>query len=125
TTGRPRRCGWFDAVMVAEAVRLNGISELAVMKLDVLDNVKKIKVCVAYKYKGKVFKKYSYDPEVISKGSCIWKEYPGWHQETLKARQFSGLPKNAQNYIRLLQDLVHTRIFMVSIGANRDQTIYP
>jgi adenylosuccinate synthase len=80
TTGRPRRCGWFDAVMVSEAIRLNGILELVIMKLDVLDNLKKIKVCVAYKYKGKLFKRYPYDPEVINKGTCLWREFPGWNR---------------------------------------------
>ena len=123
TTGRPRRCGWFDSVMVAEAVRLNGISELAIMKLDVLDSLKKIKVCTAYKYKGKIFKNYPHDPEVISKGTCVWKEFPGWNQDTRKIRQYKSLPKNAKNYIRWLEDLVSTRIFMVSVGSSRDQTI--
>ena len=123
TTGRPRRCGWFDAVMVAEAVRLNGISELAIMKLDVLDNLKKIKVCVAYKYKGKVFKRYPNDPEVIVKGSCLWKEYPGWSQVTGGIRQYSDLSRNARNYLLALQDLACAKVFMVSVGSSRDQAI--
>jgi adenylosuccinate synthase len=123
TTGRPRRCGWFDAVMVSQAVRLNGILELAIMKLDILDNLKKLKVCVAYKYKGKVFKRYPYDPEVINKGSCIWKEYPGWNQSIAGVRRYSDLPRNARNYIDGLQDLVGADIFMVSVGSARDQVI--
>jgi len=123
TTGRPRRCGWFDAVMVAEAVRLNGIQDLAIMKLDVLDNLKKVKVCIGYKYKGKIFKKYPYDPEVITRGSCLWKEYPGWTQVTGGIRQYSDLPRNARNYLGALQELVSANIFMVSVGSNRDQTI--
>jgi len=123
TTGRPRRCGWFDAVMVKEAVKLNGISELAIMKLDVLDNLKKIKVCICYKYKGKVFKGYPYDPEVINKGSCIFREYPGWCQATGAMRQYSDLPRNARRYLEALQDLVGANIFMVSVGSGRYQTI--
>jgi adenylosuccinate synthase len=123
TTGRPRRCGWFDAVMVAEAVRLNGVLELAIMKLDVLDNLKKLKICVAYKYKGRVFKKYPYDPEVITKGTCLFREYPGWSQSTGGIRRYSDLPRNARNYIKGLKDLVGANIFMVSVGSNRDQTI--
>ncbi|MFH1577812.1 MAG: adenylosuccinate synthase [Candidatus Omnitrophota bacterium] len=123
TTGRPRRCGWFDGLMVAEAVRLNGISNLAVMKLDILDNLKKIKVCVAYKYKGKIFRRYPHDPEVVSKGSCVLKEYPGWYQATKNIRVYSRLPKKARDYIKGLQDLVGARIFMVSVGSGRDQTI--
>ena len=93
------------------------------MKLDVLDNLKKIKVCVAYKYKGKVFKRYPYDPEVISKGTCLWKEYSGWSRSTREIRQYSDLPRNARNYIKGLQDLVCADIFMVSVGSDRDQTI--
>jgi adenylosuccinate synthase len=123
TTGRPRRCGWFDAVMVAEAVRLNNILQLAIMKLDVLDNLEKIKVCVAYKYKGRVFKRYPYDPEVISKGSCLWREYSGWKQATGGIRQYSDLPRKARNYLKELQDLVCANVFMVSVGSSRDQTI--
>jgi adenylosuccinate synthase len=123
TTGRPRRCGWFDAVMVAEASRLNGLWGLAIMKLDVLDDLKKIKVCVAYKYKGKVFRRYPYDPEVISKCSCVWKEYSGWMQPTGQIRQYLDLPKNAREYIKGLRDLVGANIFMVSVGSNRKQTI--
>ena len=124
TTGRPRRCGWFDAVMVAEAVRLNSIRELAITKLDVLDNLKKIKICVGYRYKGKVFKKYPYDPQVISKGSCLWREHPGWGQPTSGAREYSDLPRNARGYLKTLQDLVCANTFMVSVGSNRGQTIF-
>jgi adenylosuccinate synthase len=124
TTGRPRRCGWFDAVMVAEAVRLSGIRELAITKLDILDNLKKIKICVGYKYKGKVFRKYSYDDEVITKGSCLWRECPGWSQSTQGARQYSDLPRNARNYLRTLQDLACANILMVSVGSQRGQTIF-
>ena len=123
TTGRPRRCGWFDALMVAEAARINGISELAIMKLDVLDTLKKINICVAYKYKGKVFKKYPYDTEIISKGSCIFKEYPGWNQDTSNIRQYADLPEEAKDYIKALQEFVSTPIFMVSVGSSRDQII--
>ncbi|MBU0549342.1 MAG: adenylosuccinate synthase [Candidatus Omnitrophica bacterium] len=124
TTGRPRRCGWFDVLMVKEAVRINRISELALMKLDVLDSLKKIKVCTAYKYKGKVFKEYPHDPEVIKNGSCIWREYPGWSDPTCSILKYSGLPKNARNYIKILQDLVCAEIFMVSVGSSRKQVIY-
>ncbi len=123
TTGRPRRCGWFDAVMVAEAVRLNGISELVIMKLDVLDDLRKIKVCVAYKYKGKIFRRYPYDPEVIAKGTCLWREFAGWRYATGGVRRYSELPGNAKDYIRALQDLVRAHIFMVSVGSSRNQIV--
>jgi len=124
TTGRPRRCGWFDGVMVAEAVKLSGICELAIMKLDILDNLKKIKVCIGYKYRGRIFKRYPYDPEVISKGSCLWREYSGWSQDSGEIREYSDLPKNAKDYIKGLKDLLCVNVCMVSVGSNRAQTIY-
>ncbi|HLD83050.1 MAG TPA: adenylosuccinate synthase, partial [Candidatus Omnitrophota bacterium] len=106
TTGRPRRCGWFDSVMVKEAVLLNGISELAIMKLDVLDGLKSIKLCTAYKYKGKVFKGFPYDLEVLRNAKPVYKEMAGWDSATSSARRYQGLPKNAKDYILRLKDLL-------------------
>lgn len=123
TTGRPRRCGWFDAVMVAEAIAINGISELAITKLDVLGNLKKIKICIAYKYKGKVFRKFPYDPEVLEKGSCVWEEHRGWQEDLSRIRRYPDLPGNAKDYIKRLQDLLKTKISILSVGSHRDQTI--
>ena len=82
TTGRPRRCGWFDAVMVRRAVMINGIHELAIMKLDVLDELKSIKICTAYEYKGKRFKTFPLDGEVIQKAKPIYEEHRGWQSPT-------------------------------------------
>jgi adenylosuccinate synthase len=124
TTGRPRRCGWFDAVMVKEAVLLNGISELAIMKLDVLNGLETIKVCTAYKYKGKVFKEYPYDLEVLRKARPVYKEIRGWAQTTLRPKSYRDLPVNARLYLRLLQDILRTRITMVSVGSSRQDTIF-
>jgi len=124
TTGRPRRCGWFDSVMVKEAVVLNGVSELAIMKLDILDNLKSIKICTAYKYKGKVFKEFPYDLEVLEKSRPVYKEVPGWVGSKIKAREFKELPLNARKYIYLLQDILKARISMVSVGSARKETIF-
>ncbi len=123
TTGRPRRCGWFDAVMSQEAVMLNGISELAIMKIDVLDGLKKIKICTAYKYKGKIFKEFPHDFEVLSKAIPVYKEMAGWPHQDNKPSSFKELHPNARIYLAQLQSLLKAKITMVSVGQARKDTI--
>ncbi|MCM8763398.1 MAG: adenylosuccinate synthetase, partial [Candidatus Omnitrophica bacterium] len=124
TTGRPRRCGWFDALMVKHACMINGISELAIMKLDVLDGLEKIKICTAYKYKGKIFKDYPYDLEVLENASPIYKELSGWNETISSIRSYKKLPRNAQNYICWLQDTLRVKVCLVSVGSHRDETLF-
>lgn len=123
TTGRPRRCGWFDSLMVKEAILLNGISELAIMKLDVLDSLKTIKICTAYKYKGKLFKEFPYDLEAIRFAKPVYKETPGWSQSTNGARHYKDLPPEAKIYLSRLQDTLKLKISIVSVGSSREETI--
>ena len=123
TTGRPRRCGWFDCIMVGKAVSLNGIKELAIMKLDVLDGLKKIKICTAYRYKGKTFRDFPYDFDVLENAQPVYKEVKGWDSAIRKVRSFKELPGNARDYINRLQDLLRTKITVVSVGSSRDETI--
>ena len=124
TTGRPRRCGWFDSVMVKEAVALNGISELAIMKMDVLEGLKAVKICVAYKYKGKEFKEFPYDLEALNKLKPVYKEMPGWVKQLNKPKGFKDLHPNARAYLNVLQDMLKARITMVSVGSSREDTIF-
>ncbi len=124
TTGRPRRCGWFDSVMVREAILLNGISELAIMKLDVLDGLKSIKICIAYKYKGKLFKDFPGDLETAKFAKPVYKEVSGWEMTPNKARRYQDLPLNARKYISRLQDILNTKISMISVGSSREDTIF-
>jgi adenylosuccinate synthase len=124
TTGRPRRCGWFDSVMVREAVMLNGISELAIMKMDILDGLKSLKICIAYKYKGKQFCSFPYDLEVLKKAKPVYKEVPGWDKTRDMPRCYRDLPGNAKAYLQRLQDLLNTRISIVSLGSSREETIF-
>ncbi|MGE5197800.1 MAG: adenylosuccinate synthase, partial [Deltaproteobacteria bacterium] len=91
TTGRPRRCGWFDSVMVKDAVALNGISELAIMKLDILEGLKAVKICIAYKYKGKIFKGFPHDFEVLKNAKPVYKEFPGWEKPADKPKHYKEL----------------------------------
>ncbi|RMF06275.1 adenylosuccinate synthase [Candidatus Woesearchaeota archaeon] len=106
TTGRPRRCGWLDAVLVKKAVAISGITEIAMTKLDVLDELAEIKVAVAYRGERPVYRKF-----------------PGWQQDTSSASSFDELPLKARRYIRAVEKLVGTRISIVSVGPGRRQTI--
>jgi adenylosuccinate synthase len=123
TTGRPRRCGWFDSVMVKQAVMLNGISELAIMKMDVLDGLKTINVCTAYKYKGKIFKHFPYDLDVLKNLKPIYKQVPGWANTAYKPKSYKELQPNARSYLNMLEDILGARVSMVSVGSARDETI--
>lgn len=124
TTGRPRRCGWFDSVMVREACLLNGISELAIMKMDILDGLRSIKICTGYKYKGNILKEFPYDLEVLRKAVPVYKEVKGWSQPLRQIKRYKDLPLRAKEYISCLQALLKTKISMISVGASREETIY-
>ena len=124
TTGRPRRCGWFDSVMVKDAVMLNGIKELAIMKMDVLDGLATIKVCVAYKYKGKKFIDFPYDSAVLKHAQPLYKEIPGWSKSINKPKSYGELHPNAKAYLSRLQDMLGAKISMVSVGSSREDTIF-
>jgi adenylosuccinate synthase len=123
TTGRPRRCGWFDAVMVRFAVLLNGAKEVAVTKLDVLDNLKNIKVCTAYRYKGKVFRNLSQEIDNLENVKPIYREFRGWGSSTKGIRSYKDLPKQAKYYLEALEDLICGKIKLISIGSSREETI--
>lgn len=122
TTGRPRRCGWFDALIVRHSIRINGMTEIAVTKLDVLDELKKIKVCVGYKHKGKVYNELKSDLDLLESCEPIYKEFPGWCQDTTKITSFNKLPKNAKNYLNKIQEILKTKIVLISVGSERKQT---
>lgn len=124
TTGRPRRCGWFDSVMVRYAVILNGVTELAIMKLDVLDELKTIKICTGYKYKGKLIHDYPMDFDAFSKAQPVYEEMPGWQVSTRPARKFKDLPLNARRYIERLESLLKVGVKYISIGTKRDEIIF-
>lgn len=123
TTGRPRRCGWFDNVMVRYAVIINGISELAIMKLDVLDDLETIKVCTAYKYKGKLFNEFPKDLEVWQEAKPVYEELSGWRQSTCNIRDYKKLPLSARIYLERLEEILRTKIRFISVGSQRKEII--
>ncbi len=123
TTGRARRCGWFDAVLTRYAAIVNGIDELAVTNVDGLDTVDVIKVCIGYRYGKQRFDYVPSDVEVLSKVEPIYAEFPGWKTSTEKAKTWKDLPKNARNYLKAIAELTGAKLKIVSVGPAREQTM--
>ena len=123
TTGRARRCGWFDSVLVRYALTINGVSELAIMKLDVLDGLKKIKICTAYKYRGRIIKDFPLDYDVLCRAKPVYEEMDGWTEPSKGLKVFNDLPAKAKAYVQRLEDLLKVRIRYISTGSKRDETI--
>lgn len=123
TTGRPRRCGWFDAVVVNHAVRVNGLTQLVITKLDVLDTLDDIKICTGYEHNGDVLKHYPANLDVQENVVPVLETHPGWQTSTSKARSWEDLPDNAKSYLNRMSELTGVPITIVSVGPNRAQTI--
>jgi adenylosuccinate synthase len=123
TTGRPRRCGWFDAVALREAVRLNGMTGLAITKLDVLNDLESIKVCTAYSYKGELIEEFPRDADILQECTPVYEEFPGWCSDICEAKSMAELPEAAKAYLAKLEELVGCPAVLVSVGPRRDQTI--
>lgn len=123
TTGRPRRCGWFDAAVVRFAVRTNDVREIALMKLDVLDGEARIKICTGYRYEGALLPSFPADLETLSACEPVYEEMAGWRKDTSSARAFGDLPQEAQEYVRAIETLSGAPVKWVSVGPDREQTI--
>lgn len=121
TTGRPRRCGWFDSVVVRYAVMVNGIDEMVITKLDVLDDMDTLKICTAYKYKGKVYGDFPSDMLIQAECVPVYETIPGWKSDTTKVTSYNKLPKNAKRYLVRIQEILKTKISLVSVGSDRKQ----
>jgi adenylosuccinate synthase len=124
TTGRARRCGWFDAVATRYATMINGIDELAVTNLDGLDDVDPIRICVGYRLNGKRLDVPPCDAVQLDNCEPIYEEMPGWKQSTTSAKKLSQLPLHARNYVKRLGQLTGAKISIVSVGPTRAQTIF-
>lgn len=122
TTGRPRRCGWFDAVAAHYACMVDGVNKLAVTKLDVLDGFEKIAVCVAYEIDGRITKEFPASIAELQAVKPVLEWLPGWQCETSSATCWNDLPENARNYLKRMAELVDSSIAVVSVGPRRDQT---
>ena len=122
-TGRPRRCGWFDAVAVRYAVRLNGARALALTKLDVLDTYEEIPVCVGYRHGGRVITEFPSRLETLEEAEPVYETLPGWRRETVGTLDFHALPQAARDYVAFLERQVGAEVALVSTGPRREETI--
>ena len=123
TTGRPRRCGWFDGVVVRYAARVSGLTDLAVTKLDVLDTLERVGLCTGYAADGEMYEEFPGDLSILDRAVPRYEWYPGWRSSTGEARKLSELPTAARVYLDRIEALVETPITYVSVGTRRDQII--
>jgi adenylosuccinate synthase len=123
TTGRPRRCGWFDAVVARYSVMVNGIDYWAVTKLDVLDAVDPIKVCVAYECDGRKIESVPANVRVLERCTPVYESFPGWNASTKEATSFADLPRRAQDYVKKLAEITGVPVGILSVGPRRSSTL--
>lgn len=123
TTGRPRRCGWLDIIGLRYSVWVNGLTGIGLTKLDILDTMDTIKYCVGYRYQGEILTEFPKDLDTLFSCEPVYEEIPGWKSNTIGATKFDQLPKNAQAYIRKIEELVQTPIDIISTGQKRDEII--
>ena len=124
TTGRPRRCGWFDAVATRQAAQVNGIDQLAITNIDGLDKLPEIRVCTAYKLRGKTIDYVPTISEDIEQVKPVYETFPGWQTDTTKAKTWKDLPPKARRYLQAIAKLIGAKILIASIGPARNQTIF-
>ena len=123
TTGRPRRCGWFDGVVARFSASINGFSGVAITRLDVLDTFASIKICTSYKLNGDIIDQFPSSSAVLERCQPVYEELPGWQSPTNNLRRFEDLPQLAQSYVKRLEELIACPINIVSVGPKREQTI--
>ncbi|MGD8298778.1 MAG: adenylosuccinate synthase, partial [Desulfobacterales bacterium] len=123
TTGRRRRCGWLDTVILRNSVRLNGLTGLAITKLDVLGGLENLKICTGYEYQGELLEHYPASLKVLAQCKPVYETLPGWSEDISGAKKMEDLPANVRNYLDRVTELTRTPIDIISIGADREQTI--
>ncbi|WP_017187011.1 adenylosuccinate synthase [Alkalibacillus haloalkaliphilus] len=123
TTGRPRRVGWFDAVVINHARRTSGITDISLNSLDVLTGIDQLKICVGYEFKGEVIKGYPASQKQLTKCQPVYEELVGWHEDLTEVKRFEDLPEAAQSYINRIEELTGVRVAIFSVGPDREQTV--
>ncbi len=123
TTGRPRRCGWFDAVLLRYSVMINGIERVAITKLDVLEDFDEIQICIGYQINGKLLKGFPSDVSTLSKVKPIYESFKGWKAKLSDVRTYADLPEAARKYTDLMERYSGARVSMISVGPRREQTV--
>lgn len=123
TTGRRRRCGWIDLVILREAVRLCGPTEIALTKLDVLSGLETIRVCTGYEYQGKIVQHPPQEENAMANVNPVYEDFPGWTEDISKVASWDEMPENARKYVQLIEKYLNIKISIISVGPDRDQTI--
>jgi len=123
TTGRKRRCGWLDTVLLRNAARLNGLTGLVITKLDVLDGLENLKICTGYEYSGKMIEDFPASLKILGDCKPVFEVMPGWSEDISAVRKLEDLPQNARHYLHRIEELTETPIDIVSVGPGREQTI--
>ncbi len=123
TTGRARRCGWLDLVILKTTARVSGLTSFAVTKIDTLAGLDKIKICVGYKFEGKVIDYFPASLEDLAKCEPVYEEFQGWDNSVAEARSYDELPENAKKYLKKIEEFTGVKVSIVSVGPRRDQTI--
>ena len=123
TTGRPRRCGWLDGVTLRYAAQINGLTEIAITKLDILTGLETLKICVAYDYRGRRLEDFPASAEVLAECEPVYEEWPGWSEDIRGARALSDLPQAALDYVRRVEELASAPATYVSVGPGHEETI--
>jgi adenylosuccinate synthase len=124
TTGRPRRVGWLDTVILRYAARINGLTEIALTKLDILSGLQEIPVCVAYELDGQSTPHFPASIEELARCRPVYTTLPGWQEDITGARSLTDLPQNAQNYIKFISENTKLPLSIISVGPKRNQTIF-
>lgn len=123
TTGRPRRCGWFDAVIARYTVRVSGLSSMAVTKLDVLTGMETLKICTGYRRGNEIIREFPASLKTLAECAPVYEEMPGWHEDITGAAKFSDLPETTRNYLKRISELAGAPISIIGVGTRRNQTI--
>jgi len=123
TTGRPRRCGWFDAVALRRSRQINGLSGLCITKLDVLDGLESIQICTGYDCNGKLRQTTPAGADLLADCQPVYEEMPGWNESTAGLREYDQLPENARNYLKRIEEITGTPVDIISTGPDREETI--
>ncbi|MDD7281396.1 MAG: adenylosuccinate synthase [Erysipelotrichaceae bacterium] len=124
TTGRPRRCGWLDLLVVKHAAMLNGLTDLVITKIDCLTGIEPLKVCVGYDVDGKVYDYIPSDQAIVGKAKPVYKEFAGWTEDISKMTTYDELPENCKEYVRFIEEFTGVRVSMISVGPDRVNNIY-
>ncbi len=123
TTGRPRRCGWLDMVILRHSARINGLTGIAITKLDILDGIDVIKICTSYRHKGKTYEEFPKEISIFEECEPVYEAVSGWNGSTIATKDFNRLPKTAKAYIRKIEKMLGVKVQIISTGQRRDELI--